>query len=217
MQERDINAFFKLHEQFLLFLKQNVETWEFAHYFEEHYSPQPEFWAYCFRLNSGLNTNMHIERMHRTIKHIYLYGRFVKRLDKAIDGIMKFVRDKIFERVIILHKGKVSTKLSDLRQRHKVSQTISMDKVIYENLTWTVASSSTNELYAVEEVKLDCTCKLICDECNACIHRFSCTCLDNSIKWNMCKHIHLVCTYMKQVLPKAIDDTDEISFIGKFL
>lgn len=25
-----------------------------------------------------------------------------------------------------------------------------------------------------------------------------CTCLDNAIQWNMCKHIHLVCRYMSK-------------------
>ncbi|XP_050499982.1 uncharacterized protein LOC126880257 isoform X1 [Diabrotica virgifera virgifera] len=214
MQEREINTFFNIQEKFLLFLNESVETLEFAQYYKDNYMSKPEFWAYCFRLNSGINTNMHIERMHRTIKHIYLHGKFVKRLDKAIDGIMKFVRDKLFERVIILYKGKVSTKLSDLRHRHKLSETMDIKKVIYNNLTYTVASSSTNEMYTVEEVKLDCTCKLICDECNTCIHHFSCSCLDNSIKWNMCKHIHLVCRYINQ-LPKAVEIIEEESFLAE--
>ncbi|KFM70403.1 hypothetical protein X975_24702, partial [Stegodyphus mimosarum] len=30
-------------------------------------------------------------------------------------------------------------------------------------------------------------------ECKSCIHNYICTCIDSSIKWNMCKHIHLIC------------------------
>ena len=42
-----------------------------------------------------------------------------------------------------------------------------------------------------------CDCKLICTGCGSCIHQFSCTCVDSCIKWNMCKHIHLVCRYLR--------------------
>ncbi|GFV58505.1 hypothetical protein TNCV_761421 [Trichonephila clavipes] len=33
--------------------------------------------------------------MHRTIKHVYSKGKNVKRLDKALFSLMKFVRDSI--------------------------------------------------------------------------------------------------------------------------
>ena len=45
--------------------------------------------------------------------------KHVKRLDKAIGAIMRFVKDKLFERLIVLHKGKLCTKLGTLRNRHK--------------------------------------------------------------------------------------------------
>jgi regulator of sirC expression with transglutaminase-like and TPR domain len=48
---------------------------------------------------------MHLERMHRTLKYIYLKGKTVKRLDKAINAIMKLVRDKLYEKLIIIRKG----------------------------------------------------------------------------------------------------------------
>lgn len=120
--------------------------------------------------------------MHRTLKHIYLNGKFVKRLDKAIGAIMKFVRDKLFERLIVLHKGKVCTKLSLLRKRHKNSEGLDPNSIIQNNSTaWLVSSASRNETYEVTELKSDCSCMLICYECKACIHRYSCTCLDSSI------------------------------------
>ena len=78
-------------------------------------------WAHAFRKWAGVNTNMHIERMHRTIKHTYLQGKQVKRLDKSIHSLMQFLCDKIFDRIIALEKGKVSSKMSALRSRHNLA------------------------------------------------------------------------------------------------
>ncbi|XP_072401025.1 uncharacterized protein [Diabrotica undecimpunctata] len=196
LQERDIATFNILIQKFLVFCQGSPEFVEFAYYFQQHYVNKAEHWAYCFRLFSGLNTNMHIERIHRTIKHIYLNGKYVKRLDKAISAILKFVRDKIFERLIIVHKGKVCTKLSELRQRHKTSEMLDISKVDAIDVGWIVPSASSNEIYVVKELQSECTCKLECSECGVCIHHY--TCVDCSIKWNMCKHIHLVCKFRQQ-------------------
>ncbi|XP_048522007.1 uncharacterized protein LOC125504288 [Dendroctonus ponderosae] len=54
-------------------------------------------------------------------------------------------------------------------------------------------------MYVVERLSLGCTCKLVCDKCQACIHQYTCSCLDCSVKWNMCKHIHLVCTFISKI------------------
>lgn len=95
------------------------ETEEFGHYFKKYYMENADLWAYCFRIGAGINTNMHIERMHQTIKYLYLHGKKVQRLDKTIDILMKFVKDKLFERVITMNKGKISSKIKELRNRHK--------------------------------------------------------------------------------------------------
>lgn len=208
LEERDVLSFQNLLNKFMTFAMESPDTVEFAKYFEEHYAGRAQQWAYCFRVNSGLNTNMHIERMHRTIKHLYLEGKFVKRLDRAIGAIMKFVRDKLFERIIVLHKGKVSTKINDLRHRHKTSESLDVLKVTAVSKTsWIVPSSSSKELYIIEEVKNECSCKIICNECNVCMHRYSCTCMDSCIKWNMCKHIHLVCRFI-QKFPEVSQDVE---------
>lgn len=197
------------------FCTENPDLQDFGKYFEEFYLGRIKQWAYCYRLHCGLNTNMHVERMHRTLKHLYLNSKFVKRLDKALSAIMKFIRDKIFERLIVLYKGKVCTKLSDLRQRHEKSVTMDLNKVVQSDESWLVPSASSKEIYIVEEVNSSCTCRLLCNECSACIHKFSCSCLDCSIKWNMCKHIHLVCQFILQC-PSSTDKeaTDILSGSG---
>ncbi|XP_068086255.1 uncharacterized protein [Anabrus simplex] len=155
MQERDITAFEIMVPAVMKQLNEDPDTIEFAIYFRENYLKNVKSWAYCYRINSGLNTNMHIERMHRTLKYIYLHGKNVKRLDKAIHALMTFIRDKLFDRLVVLTKGK--------------------------------------ETYFVQENICNCNCKLVCEECSACIHQYTCTCVDSSIKWNMCKHIHSIC------------------------
>lgn len=154
--------------------------------------------------------------MHRTIKHIYLSGKFVKRLDKSIGAIMKFVRDKLYERLIVLHKGKVCTKLSILRRRHKKSEDLDLSTVVQvSNTSWLVSSSSRPETYEIEQLKTNCNCMLVCDECQVCIHYYSCTCLDSAIRWNMCKHIHLVGRFVKQYSNLADNELHE-DFSGNF-
>jgi hypothetical protein len=126
--------------------------------------------AYCHRLKSGLNTNMHIERMHRTIKYIYFNGRKVKRLDKAITQILKFVRDKLFDRLITINKGKLCSKLKELRLRHKTSEKLDINQITKNGVYWEIPSSSSSssyEVYTIEENDINnhFDCKLICREC----------------------------------------------------
>lgn len=198
LQERDILAFQRMLQYFLQ--TELSQEPDFATYFKENYANCCELWAYCFRKHCGLNTNMHIERMHRTLKHIYFKGQKVKRLDKAIHEILKFVRNKLFSRIIALNKGKVCTKLKELRKRHNLSQTMDMKTIIKNGSVWEIPSSTVNnyEIYTIEEIQSSCFCKIICTECDACLHKYICTCMDSCIKWNMCKHIHLLCRYLKR-------------------
>lgn len=199
LQETDVVAFSNMIAAFVKNLLENENTSQFGIYFKNNYANRTETWAYCYRLHCGLNTNMHIERMHHTIKYMYLNGKHNKRLDKAIGALLKFVRDKLFDRLITIHKGKLCHKIKELRTRHKTSELLDLNVVVPFESGWQVPSSSTQEVYIVEEKKMECVyCKLICSECETCLHQYSCTCLDSSVKYNMCKHIHLICRYRKQ-------------------
>lgn len=214
LQERDLFTFNTLLQKFLSNCSSCPETVEFGQYFQI-YANKPEQWAYCYRLHCGLNTNMHLERMHRTIKYLYLNSKFTQRLDKALCAILKFVNDKLFERLIVVHKGKVCTKLAELRQRHKNSESLDLNKVINSETGWIVPSTSGTELYDIREFQSNCSCKLVCTECSVCIHRYTCSCIDNSIKWNMCKHIHLVARFVQQN-PVCSAEEDIISGKDRF-
>ena len=50
------------------------------------------------------------------------------------------------------------------------------------------------KMYIVEKIiEHECEkddCNLKCNECHTCFHTCRCSCIENSIKMNMCKHIH---------------------------
>nr|CAI5860423.1 unnamed protein product [Callosobruchus analis] len=76
---------------------------------------------------------------------------------------------------------------------------MNITSVTQSEMGWHVPSSSTGEIYLIQEQKINCNCKLSCSLCEACLHAYSCSCLDNSFRWNMYKHIHLVWQYKKSV------------------
>ncbi|GFU74096.1 uncharacterized protein TNCV_1642201 [Trichonephila clavipes] len=70
--ETDEAAFDIMLKETLKMFHEKEEMKEFKKYFEQTYSKRSEVWAYCHRKWYGINTNMHIESMHGTIKYAYL-------------------------------------------------------------------------------------------------------------------------------------------------
>ena len=83
--------------------------------------------AACFRKGCGINTNMHLESMHKTIKHIYLQGKNVTRLDKGLHAVLKLLRDKIMDRIIKKTKGKNNSHIRDVHKRHNTALTLDLN------------------------------------------------------------------------------------------
>ncbi|GFX39220.1 hypothetical protein TNCV_3859451 [Trichonephila clavipes] len=54
---------------------------------------------------------------------------------------MKFVRDRVFDRLISLEKGKVSSKISQLRKRHKVGQSLTSLCIQNKEDEWSISST----------------------------------------------------------------------------
>ncbi|GFS30282.1 hypothetical protein NPIL_499451 [Nephila pilipes] len=83
--------------------------------------------------------------MHWTIKYVYLQEKKVKRLDRALFYLMKFVRDRVFDRLICLEKGKISSQIAQLRKRHKVGQELTSFCIRKNEEEWSVASTKVDE------------------------------------------------------------------------
>lgn len=197
MEIRDPETFIVKMKQFLEAGKEDARTSDFVQYFDREYSVRPQLWAYCHRLGLKVHHNMHLEAMHRVIKHVHLQGRKVRRLDKSIHALMKFMRTKMSDRLLKLHKGKWTRHVGGIRQRHQSSLKLNAAQCscVDTDVLYTVLGSS-DVTYTVRRNDAvpheSRTCPLMCAECNACVHAFSCTCLDSALRNTICKHIHLV-------------------------
>ncbi|KAL1488526.1 hypothetical protein ABEB36_014991 [Hypothenemus hampei] len=154
LEERDADAFEIMITSFCEISDDEVK--DFILYFKNNYLDSRKCWAYCYRLYSGVNTNMHLERMHGVIKYIFLKGKRVKRLDKAIAAIMQFVRSKLINRLIVIHKGKISSKIKDIRLRHKTMKSLDPKLIIANEDGWNVLSSTSKEIYVIQEMLQNC-------------------------------------------------------------
>lgn len=113
---------------------------------------------------------MHLERMHGIIEHIVLRGMKPKRLDVVLHALDKFIRHKIYDQLICLYRGKISSKITSIRKAHRSSMQLQTETIILtEEGTWGVPSSGQKEIYEVYEMLERCSCNLKCTDCKACI------------------------------------------------
>ncbi|XP_016657057.1 uncharacterized protein LOC103308233 [Acyrthosiphon pisum] len=164
MEIMDIDQFENSLECFLAMCEDDVETKDFGIYFKTYYSQRPKAWAFCYRLDLSLNTNMYLEAMHKKLKYCYMHGKQNRRVDKCISLLMRFSRDMMFERIIRMMKNKPTFRMEQIAHSHLRSINI--------------------------ESKNCMGCPLACPSCHICVHKFTCTCVDYKIKGNFCKHVH---------------------------
>lgn len=122
LQQTSVEEFHICLTSVLNQLAVDSDTSAFGEYFSKHYAYRPETWAYCYRVGLGINTNMYLESYHKILKHIYLEGKKVKRLDKTINAVLKIARDSLFKRLIKLSKNTRTEKLQDISRSHKLSK-----------------------------------------------------------------------------------------------
>ncbi|CAA9996192.1 unnamed protein product [Nesidiocoris tenuis] len=179
-------------------LKANPSTEEFGNFVESEFSSNVRRWAHCYRKYCRAHTNASLESMHNTLHHVYVGEKKTRRLDKAIAALIKYVQDLLFQQVVSLNQVSASKKSMAIRKRHSSALEMSLDSVTKTTLGWSVACESSIGAYEVVLNSEVCDCSLRCEMCNCCIHYYRCNCLDCAIKWNMCKHIHLVVLYEQQ-------------------
>lgn len=110
--------FEKMLDSLLEELDSDEVTKDFGAYFRTHYTGRTEEWAYCYRRGSGINTNMYLESLHKTLKYYYLHGRKNKRMDRCINALLKFIRDKTFTQFIKMVKNIYSAKEDSIARSH---------------------------------------------------------------------------------------------------
>ena len=122
LEETSTETFQELLESTLEHWKMLPETETFFCYFQQHYASRPKQWATCYRKESRINTNMYAEAFHRVLKYVYLKGTVNKRMDNCIHVLLKIARDKVFDRLAKLEKGKTSSRIKTIMDRHHTSK-----------------------------------------------------------------------------------------------
>ena len=195
LKETDKSAFHVELQNFMTVIMEKHPA--FFQYFSVNYAGRTNEWATCERVGTVANTNMHIESFHRLLKVVYLQGKQNRRLDTLLSIVLKISRDKAFERITKLQKGKNSHRIREINKRHKKAEEMmsSGSEPIQESLTrWTVKSiSSPDVTYTIQlSSHTNCECKLLCNSCQLCSHMYSCSCVDYALHYTACKHVHLV-------------------------
>ena len=208
IEEMDREQFLKLLKKAIFQMKEDTKTKRFADYFTQTYASRYQQWAFCFRKLAGINTNMYVESFHRTLKYVYMKGHVNKRLDSMIYMLMKYARDKTFDRIMKVEKGKRTKRTRTIYERHKKSLDLPSTNVCETGKnSWEVKSnSSLNLVYSVIKENETCphNCSIKCEECSICVHNYSCTCADSMQRGTICKHIHLVQRYVgTKVAPRT--------------
>ncbi|KAM4051837.1 uncharacterized protein ACNLHF_026275 isoform 1-T4 [Anomaloglossus baeobatrachus] len=209
LEEQDSKIFEKLLNKMLLTMDESEKTTSFLEYFRKEWVPCKEQWAKCFRLHSGITTNMCLDRCHRSIKYEYLDGKKNKTVDELYVALNEMAQELARKRLVKLEKGKTMWKVTQFHNRHRKALTLPISLVKQMSSTkWTVSSQITiNEtttasnplVYVVEKKDANCEkpCHLYCEQCKICLHDYSCNCPDSATKSMICKHIHLVVIHTK--------------------
>ena len=119
MYELDESKFKVIFQNFSEILEEDAKTIKFHAYFMKYFSKRCEMWAYGYRKGAKLNTNMHIENFHKSLKHIYLVGKKTKRIDKVTNEFIKLVKDKNYDQFIKSVKGKITKRATQNFKRHR--------------------------------------------------------------------------------------------------
>lgn len=181
----------------------------FCEYFQKEYaSPNRiKLWATFNRINTGINTNM-LESFHRKLKVCYFNQKQNKRVDSLLNVLVRISRDIYFDYLLKIKKGKYTYRITEINKRHKVANELILSglKAKYnEGGKWIVQSQSQPEVsYSIQEQQLECTCRLMCTTCEACIHMYTCSCIDQALHATVCKHIHVVHTQKKRLTSETL-------------
>ena len=216
MEEKDIARLRILPQQFLSFLHKDQSA--FLTYFQNEYVPHIEEWAYAYRHGAEINTNMYVETFHHVLKVVYLYSKQNRRVDHLLTVLLRFARDKAFEQIQKLEKGKSSHRIKEINKRHGLAEEMMSSGILpiqcSEN-SWKVASQKTKEKnYIVTKVKEECACLLRCSSCQVCVHMFSYSCADAYLHNTVCKHSRVVQVTLINQPSEALsnDDSEPLEF-----
>ena len=114
---------------------------------------------------------------------VYFEHKQNRRIDDLLFTLIKINSDIMFNS-LRKEVGKVTHCKKEIKMRHCSAcgmASSSNDEIVLnckEEGKWKVRSERNESYYDVVKVKICDGCPLRCDECNVCIHAFTCICLD---------------------------------------
>ena len=111
-----------------------------------------------------MNTNMYSESFHRVLKIVYLWHKHNRPIDFLIYILVTIARDKAFEQLQKLEKGKHSHRICDINKGHKRAVQYAVLATVNntEPNLYTVSSECTERFnYTVKRKQLACECILL--------------------------------------------------------
>ncbi|KAJ8913351.1 hypothetical protein NQ315_008741, partial [Exocentrus adspersus] len=214
-----IELFQKYTNEYFSQLKEENEK-EFLIYLQQHYfksQERIESWAYCYRSEVGINTNMALESLNRYIKKENLKAVGYIRLERLLDILEEVVDDKMWKRIVSFKRPHRNTYQGRaVVKAHKKAEKVK-ENVEEKGLGhFSVLSSSGDKYYNIlyKKVCITSNCReMFCEACLVCIHKYSCECVEYLVKGITCKHVHAVAMFEKEkqkyVLDTAIEEHQE--------
>jgi len=151
--EKDEEEFVTNLRGFLLTLGANEPS--FYKYFTENYCTDDRIrqWAAFGRDGCEVNTNMYLERFHRTLKYKYLKRKCNNRVDFVLNVLLRIAYDfsKSFHEDI--SRGDVSRyRLSRIHSRHQASKELQVShvRVLKAGESWQYISLNSAEVYDIK-------------------------------------------------------------------
>ena len=126
--------------------KAGLKTKDFYKYFQKEWVPNKTKWGYCYRVALKINTNMFVEAFHQVFKRLYLGGKYNKCMDTCLVNLIRFIRDKGFDRLIKLTKGKQTYCISNITERHHRSPGMPLQSVQPKEGKWGVLSEGGKDI-----------------------------------------------------------------------
>ncbi|XP_075542687.1 uncharacterized protein LOC142576437 [Dermacentor variabilis] len=170
----------------------------FKEHFLHHYAERAESWAACFRKGAENKKHMHLDALHKVLKHWHAQEKADKRVDKLVSSLLKVTRDTVFDHLArFVGNAEIEFERAT-RARHTKGLNIEPNQIgIVAFRQWAVNSQTydtTTYAVTLERAKCCDACRLGCAACKVCIHNVTCACADYELRRNLCKHIHAVFT-----------------------
>lgn len=179
--------------------QKDPELKDFYDYLVVYYFNRMHEWAYVYKNQNCLNTNMHLESFHSTFKVCYLDRRAHLRVDFTINRLLQYLEDREhkFNRNKIFGVNSKTNSHTFSFHKEAVDKFYDFEIVPDESNSnmFFVKRKGESHVFAIERIKENdeshC-CLLTCKQCKICIHDFKCSCLQYRASHKLCKHVHLV-------------------------